>query len=179
MALSWSPDLVRVRCLLPDDQHDYLRVVIARHREEPRPQPSLAEREALARHLRERAWGGLSDSDIRVSGPGFAPVAVEVLILADSAERVSGLERQATERVRRLLHPTGGGPGGTGWPFGRRIWQSDVLRALYGLEGLDRIERVDIQPLDGTRLDDLAPTDLICADESDIRIGVQLAEGGV
>ena len=44
---------------------------------------------------------------------------------------------------------------------------------------LDRIERVDIQPLEGTRLDDLLPTALICAQETDIKVSVQVPEGGV
>ncbi|MGC1953779.1 MAG: putative baseplate assembly protein, partial [Gammaproteobacteria bacterium] len=177
LAVGSSPAIVRARCLVPVAPGEPIKVVIAKRGDE-RCTQSLADRDALARFLRERAWGGLDEGEILVTGPRYVKLAVTVELLATSSQQVAALERAADERLKRLFHPTDGGPDGSGWPFGRRVWESDVLRALADLPGLDRVEKLRFDPKEGTSLDALSPTALICAEEADIQVTASFQGGG-
>ena len=52
LAVSSSPEIVRARCLIPDAIDEPIRIVISRRTGERCPQPSLVEREALAKFIR-------------------------------------------------------------------------------------------------------------------------------
>jgi hypothetical protein len=136
--------------------------------------PSLALRDAVARKLRAAGWGGLSARRLRVVPPTYVPVAVSVTLRVHP-DLAAQVERTATDALVALLHPTEGGPGGSGgWPFGRRLWESDVLRTLQGIDGLDRVVDVEIRPADGAReLGPMAPDGLVCAAESDVAVHVE------
>jgi hypothetical protein len=178
LALAWSPDIVRARCRVPPAPGQPITVVIALRTGARCPQPSLVEREALARHLRAQAWGGLAEGAIRVAGPTYTRLSVQVEILAESSRAASAVENAARERLKALLHPLDGGPDGTGWPFGRRLWESDVLRAVADIPSLDRVGQVTIAAKQSVALDRPSPVSLICADEQDIRVTVTFPGAG-
>ncbi len=104
-------------------------------------------------------------------------VTVSVRLLASDPSLAAELEQRAKESVRLFMHPVDGGPHGKGWPFGRPIWKSDVLRVLATLPGFDRVEQLDLEPLDpAIELKTLAGTQMVCAEDDDIR--VQVVPGG-
>jgi hypothetical protein len=172
LAVASSPDIVRARCFSPEGSNDPIRVAIAARNGSRYPIPSLAQCDAVGRYLQEAGWGGLGDMAIQVSGPVYVRLKVGASLTA-AADRVAVVEDGATRALSALMHPIDGGPDGTGWPFGRRVWPSDLLRALSAVDGAGRIEDVTIETLDGTiSLDSLAADALVCAEEADIDVRV-------
>lgn len=174
LAVAWSSEIVRARCLIPKQPTEPIKVYIARRTGERCPKASLAEREALARYLTDLGWGALGNSAIRVYNPDYVSISVAVEILAESTEVAAAVEKTARARLLKLLHPVDGGPDGSGWPFGRGIWKSEFFRILSDIPGLDRVEGVDLQsPVP----DKLSPSSLICGNEDSVRVIVKLKDG--
>ena len=181
LAVAWSPEIVRARTRGPEGPDEKIKLAIAMRTGSRCPVPSLARREALARYLLERAWGGLEADAIQVVPPDYVRVSVDVEVLASTADRVAQVEDEASCRLKKFLHPIEGGPDGKGWPFGRRIWPSDVHRTLSAVEGVDRIAKVELcaraESGEAADLDDLDSFALVCAEERDIRVRVLPGEG--
>jgi hypothetical protein len=127
----------------------------------------------VARELRSAGWGGLPARRLRVDPPTYVPVEVSVTLRA-RGDLAAQVEQAATERLLALLHPTEGGPSGSGgWPFGRRLWQSDVLQALHHVEGIDRVVEVELRRVDGHSLGVMPVDGLICAAVPDVAVRVE------
>ncbi|MBU0654311.1 MAG: baseplate J/gp47 family protein [Gammaproteobacteria bacterium] len=177
LAEASSPDLIRARCLYPQEPGGPIQVAIIIRNGQRCPAPTLAEKDGLARLIREQAWGGLRQEDIRVVTPQFVPVTIDLSVTPDSNANIAKLEQAATERIRLLLHPADGGPDGGGWPFGRRLWDSDILRALAEIPSFDSATILTLAPkeagMDFTRMPVFG---VICAQEEDITIRIQPRE---
>jgi hypothetical protein len=56
--------------------------------------------------------------------------------------------REAVEaRLFSFLNPLIGGPDGTGWPFGRDLFVSDIMAALLAVPGVDFVRSVKLFPV--------------------------------
>ena len=156
----------------PERPGDPIRVAIALRDGTRRPVPSLALRAAVARTLHSAGWGGLPTRRLRVEPPTYVDVAVTVRLRVPAA-LAAQVEQAATAALVELLHPTDGGPDGRGWPFGRRLWESDVLRALDGVDGIDRVDGVELTRLDGRPLDAMPADGLVSAAAGDVDVQVE------
>jgi hypothetical protein len=174
LAVSSSPDVVRARHIMPRDAKDKMRLAVAVRTGQQNPRPSIARRKALAKYILEHAAGMLEPDDLDVIPPEYAPVTVTVDLLAESADVMSEVERAARERLAAFLNPIDGGPDGKGWPFGRRIWPSDIYRIVSAIPGVDRITAVKIDPDNGVDLDRLPTAALICAAENGLKVNVKM-----
>jgi predicted phage baseplate assembly protein len=172
LAVSFSSEIVRARCIPPHEPGQPIQVFIARRTGERCPKASRVEREALARYLLEQGWGALNDQDIRVDNPHYVSVSVMAEVIAESSETAAMVEKEANERLLQFLHPIAGGPQGAGWPFGRGIWKSDLFRILAGIPGLDRVKDIQLVP---EGLEILPPSALICAEEEAVKLNVTIA----
>lgn len=82
--------------------------------------------------------GGLLDGArllgdrLQVARPDYRPFAAHARIRswAYTPQSVEEAKAAAARALYRYFHPASGGPGGTGWPWGRRVHASDVLAAL-------------------------------------------------
>jgi hypothetical protein len=173
LAMSSSPDVVRARHLMPRDAKDKMRLAVAVRTGQPCPRPSIARRKALAKYIIEHAAGMLEPDDLDVIPPQYAPVTVTLDLLASSADVMSEVERAARQRLAAFLDPIDGGPDGKGWPFGRRIWPSDIYRIVSAIPGVDRIAAVKIDADSGVNLDRLSAAALICAAENGLKVNVE------
>jgi hypothetical protein len=146
LALDFSPEIVRARCVRPTEPEAPIIVAVAIASPDPMPQPSVAMRDGLARFLSEKAASSWAAAGFRVVGPEFVRLrlTVELTLAASSPAALPSLVRN---RLLQFLHPTTGGPDGKGWPFGRGLWASDVHRALG-----DTLREADVQ-LEITRAD--------------------------
>jgi hypothetical protein len=172
LAVAAAPEVVRARCTRPERPGEPIRVVIALRDGTRRPVPSLALRAAVARTLRSAGWGGLPTRRLRVDPPTYVAVAVTVRLRVPAA-LAAQVEQAATVALVELLHPTEGGPDGRGWPFGRRLWESDVLRALDGVDGIDRVDDVKLDRVDGRPLDAMPAHGLVSAEAGDVDVQVE------
>jgi Baseplate J-like protein len=177
-AVSSSPDVIRARFVRARDAADKMRLAVVVRTGQPRPRPSLARAEALAKYLLAHAADILDADALQVVAPDYVPVTVAVRLSATSDDLISAVEDEAVKRIKAFLDPVDGGPDGEGWPFGRRVWPSDIYRLVSAIDGVDRIDPVDLKPEDSAAdLDRLAPTAVICAAENGVAVHVQPGAG--
>jgi hypothetical protein len=174
LAVAVAPEVIRARCAPPERPGDPIRVAIALRNGTRRPVPSLALRAAVARTLHSAGWGGLPTRRLRVDPPSYVAVTVTVRLRVPAA-LAAQVAQAASAALVELLHPTDGGPDGRGWPFGRRLWESDVLRTLDGVDGIDRVDGVELTRLDGRPLDAMPADGLITAAAGDVNIQIEPA----
>lgn len=172
LATGSSPDVVRARCLRGRGCGIDL-VVAIRKVGERCPVPSRARRDGIARIIAAAGWGALAPEAIRVRPPRYVHIRVDISVIARSADAVAQVENDVRKAIVAFLHPVNGGPGGQGWPFGRRPWPSDVQRVAAAAAGVDRVADVVIVARDAAAdLDRLGADTLVCAEEDDISLVV-------
>lgn len=173
-----APDVVRARCLPPRGCGIELAVSI-RDPAQRCPVPSRERREGIARTILAAGWGALAPDAVTVRAPRYLRVRIEAELIASGAGAAAGVEHEARRRLMAFLHPADGGSDKLGWAFGRRVWPSDVHRALAGTPGLDRVAAVRLDAFSpGVSLDELPLDALIWVDEADIALTVSVGEGG-
>jgi len=90
--------------------------------------------------------------------PGYLPIAVDLTVVptpdADPQRVRADIERQ----LYKFLNPIVGGQEGSGWPFGRDLYPSEVYSCLQGVRGIEYVEALklnlvkpsgELSPIDG------------------------------
>jgi Baseplate J-like protein len=67
------------------------------------------------------------------------PVNISVTVARDLASDAIALGNSIRQEMTKFLDDRGGGFDGTGWPFGRAIYRSDLYRLIEGLDGVDHV----------------------------------------
>ena len=175
LAVASATDVVRARCARPTGPRTPITVTLSvRDGDRRRPVPTLARRDAVAAFLRDVGWGALGEHGLVVTAPTYVGVAVRVDLVAAQGF-IADVEDVAKTILTTLFHPVDGGPDGTGWPFGRTPTDSDVLRALRGIAGLDRVSAIALTP---TGASVHVPEDgQVTAEPTDITVVVTTLEG--
>lgn len=178
LALSFSPDVVRARCLPPSRPGTPITLTVAMRNGGRRCPPlSLERRDALIAYLRSRDGGVFDAVDLEVKAPDYHRLRLDVELRVTDLAMAARVERESHQRLFTFLDPLAGGPDGRGWPFGRPLRRSDVLRVLGDIEGIDQVTSLVIE--EQSRGADLTPTSVICAAASDdVRVVVS-GVGGV
>lgn len=101
-----------------------------------RPTPSSGLKRAVARYLNRRRIIG---TRVEVIGPGYLEVAVHARMKAHPGTNRDALQHRITHALNGFFDPFKGGPDGTGWPFGRDVYLSEVLQVIDALDGVDHI----------------------------------------
>ena len=57
---------------------------------------------------------------------------------------VSASVREIENAVRKYIHPLTGGPVQKGWPFGRALHKSDILKVIESVNGVDFCETLSL-----------------------------------
>jgi hypothetical protein len=89
---------------------------------------------------------------LHVVGPRYLPVRItaEVVVRDDAApEPVRAATRAALDD---FLDPLHGGPDGTGWPFGRPVWASEVTAVLAAVPLVAYVDEVVVATDDAARV---------------------------
>jgi len=180
LVVSSNPLIVRARCLYPQLPGDGFNIAVSMQTGERCPVPSKTDQLAIQNLVRDQAWGALDDNDANIIAPEYIDVTLRVTLIPIGVEQAATLEQLANKRLRRLLNPIEGGPKDQGWPFGRRIWESDVIRALSSLPGFDRLDEIELATKSSKHdLNDMSPIAQICADQNDITVIVDIGMGGM
>jgi len=128
----------------------------------------------VANHLEPRR---LLTARVHVVGPRFVPVRVQVTLrlLPDALEQ--DVRPRAVQALRDFLHPIVGRDG-SGWPFGRNVYVSEIYRLLDTLPGVDFARRTVVDPATSEELDELATTpdfdDRLVRNDADELISIAL-----
>ncbi len=97
--------------------------------------------QALTDYLDERR---LLTTRLSVSAPAYTWVSVKAMLRPTPGANRAAVENDILQRLYRFLNPLAGGPDGTGWPFGRDLFVSDVYQALQGLPNIQFIRGVEV-----------------------------------
>jgi hypothetical protein len=109
------------------------------------PQPSSALRQALRQWLDPRR---LLTTIHHVVGPEYVRIAVTARLVRNETVSEQSIRTAARDAVRRFMHPVLGGPDGTGWPFGRDVYISEVYEVLARVRGIVGVSDVALTPTD-------------------------------
>jgi hypothetical protein len=54
------------------------------------------------------------------------------------------LRDQVSAAIDAFFNPITGGPGGTGWPFGRDVYRSEILQVIDETPGVDHVLSLEL-----------------------------------
>lgn len=97
--------------------------------------------EALTSHLDERR---LLTTRLDIRPPAYYWIAVKAKLRAAPGVDQATVEAEVLARLYHFLNPLTGGPDGTGWPFGRDLFVSDVYQCLQGMPEVQFIRGVEM-----------------------------------
>jgi predicted phage baseplate assembly protein len=105
--------------------------------------PDLVDR--ILGYLDERRLLGV---EVLCRAPDYVGVAVQTEVALDpeyAHSRAAGtLLRQMQVALYHFLNPITGGPEGTGWPFGRPVYPSDIVTQLQAFPGVRYLGAVQL-----------------------------------
>ena len=105
-------------------------------------EPSAALVDQVQSYLDERRPIGTL---LTIGKPEYRQVAVEARLKAQAKADEEAVRREAAARLYRFLHPTVGGSDGTGWPFGRHLYVSEIYARLQTVPGVEYVEQVTLR----------------------------------
>ncbi|MFH1084618.1 MAG: putative baseplate assembly protein, partial [Chloroflexota bacterium] len=181
-------EVARARCLQTPTVGDvsgagrvYVVVVPALPEEEATGYIPLA-RLALGDELKNRILAFLDERrllttllDVRPAGYRRVRVAAQVVARPGADEE--RLQRDIVAALNRFVNPLRGGPEGTGWPFGRELYLSDLYACIQRVDGLLNVREIEMYWVDeadvshrADRRIELAAHEVLVSDVHDVRL---------
>lgn len=144
LALRASGAVSRARCVTSGKRPGEVRVLVVPKvgnedlSQKPMPTPELLRR--VKEFLDERR---LVTTKLAVGKPRYVEVSLDIdVVLKPLGPRGESLKREIEKAVRKYVHPLQGGSEGQGWPFGRLLGKSDLLKVAESVSGVDYVERL-------------------------------------
>ncbi len=103
--------------------------------------PTYALRQQVFEFLAPRL---LITTRVKVVPPDSTTVSIAVTVVRDATSRVQdeALANGVRSAVTEFFSPVSGGVDGTGWPFGRAVFRSELESVIEGLDGIDHIRQL-------------------------------------
>jgi hypothetical protein len=81
---------------------------------------------------------------VRVAGPDYTPVAIQVTVVRDLQTRLSKsvVQRNIDAAITGFVGPLTGGHAGSGWDFGRSVYRSELDEMIQAVEGVDYVREL-------------------------------------
>jgi len=137
-----------------------------------RPVPSPGTLRLVAAYLNRRRIIG---TRVLVVGPTYREVAVRCQVKAFPGASKTTVQRRVADALNLFLSPLQGGPDGDGWPFGRDVFRSEILKVVDQVPGVDHVLQLSLL-VDGCECNPqcgnvcLAPTELVDAGQHEIEV---------
>lgn len=122
-----------------------VKVFIVPYGSELQPTPGLRLIDQVKSYIKDRCDPSM---DVQVLGPAWREVTVTAEVVPVSLEVGDTVRRKVVEGLKRFLHPLTGGPGGQGWEFNRRPWESEIYALIESKEGVDHVHSLAVTPED-------------------------------
>lgn len=119
-----------------------LTLLIVPEADRERPTPSMELETRVRQAVSEAAPATLTagdDSRIVVRGPTYAVVSVDATVRTTGVESISVVKAAIESTLSAYLHPTDGGPEGTGWAFGELPTVESLQSQLRSVAGVDTV----------------------------------------
>jgi predicted phage baseplate assembly protein len=104
-------------------------------------EPQEADLNTLTDYLNERR---LLTTRLDIRAPAYTWIAARVRLRAAPGADPAVVERNVLDRLYKYINPLHGGSDGTGWPFGRDLYASDVYQCLQGTPNVQFIRGLEI-----------------------------------
>jgi predicted phage baseplate assembly protein len=114
-------------------------VVVVPYSEAPKPIPSAGFLLTVCRHLDRHR---LITTQLHVVRPDYVEVGVQATVLLRAGFEATSARQRIEAALNTFLHPLQGGPEGTGWPFGRAVYKSEIYQQIEKVDGVDCVENV-------------------------------------
>jgi len=108
-------------------------------------QPPPAVIEEVRRYLDERR---LLTTNVIIDSPIYVGISVEAEVTIQHYANAERVKNQVTERLFHYTDPLIGGPDGTGWPFGRDLYLSEVLTLIQSVNGVEYVQNATLFEID-------------------------------
>lgn len=105
----------------------------------PLPTPGLLL--AVSAYLRRRRIVG---TRVEVVGPTYLDLRVQAEVWALAGTNKARLQSEIVAAINRFLDPLVGGPDGSGWPFGRDLYRSEIMRVMDEVPGVDYVASLEL-----------------------------------
>ena len=102
-----------------------------------------------SRSLLSGLWKFLDDRRLLTVRHHIVPceyirVRIDAELVLYSGAKALEVRQRAQDAIGNFFHPFKGGPNGTGWPFGRDVYISEVYELLDDVLGVDYVEGVEL-----------------------------------
>jgi len=147
-----------------------ITVIVLPYLPKGRPVPTPGLLGAVAAHLRPRRVIG---TRVEVVGPTYLEVTVQASVQSKAGTNRTNLQEAITKAINDFFDPLTGGPAGSGWPFGRDVYRSEVMKIIDEVPGVDFVISLTLtagcgQPQCGNVC--LGPTCLVAAGAHQITV---------
>lgn len=105
------------------------------------PVPSAGFLKTVFTHLQPMR---LLAADLHVIGPQYFVVSVSCQMHLQERYSSSAVKDRVQKKLAEFLNPYCGGEDGTGWPFGRAVYPSELYQIIEGVEGVDYVRNIQI-----------------------------------
>lgn len=113
----------------------------------------------VARWLKRHA---LVTTEVYVAPPKYRQIHIEARVKAKPTANLARLQELLTAKFLTYFHPLTGGAEGLGWPFGEKIYFSEVYRLILTTEDVARVNADDVTIFsDGSRVKDCSDINLV------------------
>jgi predicted phage baseplate assembly protein len=114
----------------------------------PRPEPTPELIDEVRAYLDLRRDLGVQ---LQVVGPRYLPISVQAQVViwqqANAAgATVASVRADTLQRIAAFLHPTRGGPDGTGWQVGQAVYVSDLFQAVMPDPDVGYLATLQVRP---------------------------------
>ena len=153
IARTAAPNVLRAHCVTARDWADPVRVLLVPDVPvEPDGEIAFEDLvlapgvlEEVAERLEEHRCLGVR---LVVEPPRYQGVTVSAELTAVRGADLDRVRQDALTRINRYFNPLVGGPGGTGWPFGRAVHVGDAYALLQRVPGVAHVDEVRLYPAD-------------------------------
>jgi hypothetical protein len=111
----------------------------------PEPSPGLIA--AVKRYLDRRR---VICTRIAVSAPTYVVITVTASVSALTGASASAVQSGILAALANFLNPLAGGPAGLGWPFGRSVYNAEILQLIANVPGVDHVNSMTMTVDSGT-----------------------------
>ncbi|MEJ2749454.1 MAG: putative baseplate assembly protein, partial [Anaerolineae bacterium] len=113
-----------------------ITVIVLPELPQERPSPSLAMRQQIKRYLNGRRLIG---TRVEVVGPTWTEIRIQAEVAAREGVDTAVLPQKVSDALAQYFHPLTGGTAGTGWPFGRDVYLTELYQVIDNVPGVDHV----------------------------------------
>jgi hypothetical protein len=111
------------------------------------PQPSAGLLQAISRFLNRRR---IVCTRLEIVGPAYVVVTVQATVQTQANANLQRVQSGIVAALNVFLDPRTGGPDGLGWPFGRNVVRSEIMKIICGVQGANYVLSLSLSADSGT-----------------------------